>query len=547
MSAASSHLQILKASSIIGIASVINILVGMVRTKALAVLLGPAGVGLSGLYVTIMGLAGTLSGFGIGSSGVRQVAAAIGQGDDRAVSVARKVLWYANVVSGLLGALVLWLVREPVSEWVFGDASEATAVGLLGIGLILGSLGSSQTALLQGFRRIGDMAHAGILGAVIGSVIAVGCVAALGREGVLWFVIVNPAVNVLIAWRYAARLPRPQHAVSRADAIVELKSLVTLGFAFMATGLMGSGTSLLLRTLLTRELGLETVGQFQAASAISMQYIGFVLGAMGADYYPRLTAAIADRELANRLVNEQMEVALLLGGPVILAMLTFVPLVIDLLYAPSFRPAAATLSWQVMGDLLKIAQWPIGFIVLAQGAGSVFFWTQFSWNLAYLGLVWLLLPALGLLATGVSFLAVYIFTLGLVSFFAWRLNGFRWSGRNLRLLMGLLAAATLIQGSRHAPHLLEVAIGAAKAMTESPTLKPFATSLLEILRAFREAFQSIAEVMPLWPAAEGMTYTLGGVFSLAYFFYAVRHINRTMNIGSLVNRKLLSTVRRAGH
>ena len=44
-----SHRQILRSSFIIGGASVINILVGLLRIKVVAVLLGPAGVGLIGI------------------------------------------------------------------------------------------------------------------------------------------------------------------------------------------------------------------------------------------------------------------------------------------------------------------------------------------------------------------------------------------------------------------------------------------------------------------------------------------------------------------
>ena len=50
----SSHKQILRSSFIIGGASVINILVGLLRMKVVAVLLGPAGVGLIGILNNLM-------------------------------------------------------------------------------------------------------------------------------------------------------------------------------------------------------------------------------------------------------------------------------------------------------------------------------------------------------------------------------------------------------------------------------------------------------------------------------------------------------------
>ena len=69
--------------------------------------------------------------------------------------------------------------------------------------------------------------------------------------------------------------------------------------------------------MIQQKLSAESLGYFQAAWAISMTYIGFVLSAMGTDYYPRLTQTIHDRIKVNRLVNEQTEVAILLAGPVL--------------------------------------------------------------------------------------------------------------------------------------------------------------------------------------------------------------------------------------
>src|SRR5262245_23897861 len=56
--------QILKSSVLIGGSSVLNIGIGIVRTKAMAVLLGPAGFGLMGLYGSIADLAVSIAGMG---------------------------------------------------------------------------------------------------------------------------------------------------------------------------------------------------------------------------------------------------------------------------------------------------------------------------------------------------------------------------------------------------------------------------------------------------------------------------------------------------
>ena len=87
----SSYRQILRSTSIIGGSSVLNILIGLVRVKVLAVLLGPVGIGLAGLYTSIMGTATSVAGCGLGSSGVRQIAEA--GGEEQTLSRVRRALW----------------------------------------------------------------------------------------------------------------------------------------------------------------------------------------------------------------------------------------------------------------------------------------------------------------------------------------------------------------------------------------------------------------------------------------------------------------------
>ena len=81
MSREESYGQILRSSSIIGGANALNYVVRLIRIKVVAVLLGPTGVGLIGLYQSVISLLGTATGFGIKSSGVREVARAVGADD----------------------------------------------------------------------------------------------------------------------------------------------------------------------------------------------------------------------------------------------------------------------------------------------------------------------------------------------------------------------------------------------------------------------------------------------------------------------------------
>ena len=387
-------------------------------------------------------MASTLAGCGVGNSGVRQLAASSGEAET--LAIVRRALWLGNLVLGLAGMAILWLLREPVALWVFGDASHVSVVGWLGVGVLLTLIAGSQTALLQGLRRIGDLARVNVIGAFFSAIVGISLVYLLGQAGVIWFVLAAPAISVLVASYYAARLPRPQSPRDWQAIRQQWQAMLKLGIPFMAAGLLTLATQLAARSIILRELGLDASGYFQAAWAISMTYIGFVLGAMAADYYPRLTEAINDHPRVRKLVNEQTEMALLLVGPALLAMITFAPWVIHLLYAASFAPATDVLRWQMLGDILKVTSWPMGFILLAMGRGGVFIATEFIWNAAYLGAIVLGIQQWGLVVAGVGFwLAYLIYFLVMAAVAAW-LVGLKSDRRNWLHMMLLLMAGGLV-------------------------------------------------------------------------------------------------------
>jgi PST family polysaccharide transporter len=165
---------------------------------------------------------------------------------------------------------------------------------------------------------------------------------------------------------------------------------------------------------------------------------------MGADYYPRLTGVIQDREAATRLVNEQSEIALLLSAPVFIAMIGLTPWVIRLLYSPAFLPAVEVLRWQILGDVLKVAGWPLGFVTLAAGAGRTFFWLESGLILLLGGLIAAFCARFGLQVTGMAFLACYALYLPVVYRLAARRIGFSWRPQVIRLLLVILALCVLV-------------------------------------------------------------------------------------------------------
>ena len=425
--------QILKSSALIGGSSAVNVFFRIVRTKAMALILGPTGFGLLGLYDSIAELTRSLAGMGVKNSGVRQIAEAVGAGDTQRIARTVTTLRRVAFCSGGLGALLLMILCKPVSRLTFGDDKHAVAVAFLALAVFFNDVSDGQAALVQGMRRISDLARMSIWGAFYGTVLSIPIVFFLGESGVVPSLVCVAAMGILTSWWYARKIEVERVSSGLREVIAETSALLKLGLVFMASGLMAMGSFYLVRVIVLRKLDIEAVGFYSAAWGFGGLYVGFILQAMGADFYPRLTAVAKDNAECNHLVNEQAEVGLLIAGPGLLATLTFAPLVIQLFYSDKFGPAVEILRWICLGMMLRVTSWPMGFMLIAKGKGTLFFWSELASNLVYLGLVWLGVMMYRLPGAGMAFFGSYVvYWLG-IYLIVRRLSGFRWSTTNLRL------------------------------------------------------------------------------------------------------------------
>lgn len=400
----SSYRRILSSTSIIGGATLITIVIGILRTKILAVLGGPEGIGLLGVLTNVTGIVTTLAGLGLATSAVRDLAAA--EEPARKAEI-RRALWLGTIPLAILGAALLWLFREPIARLATDRGEHALLIGLSGIAVLLGVLGASQQAILQGLQRIRALGIVRIAGAVGATLLAVPAVWLLGAPGMVVAVIAVPLATLGAALFFRTpelprAAPRPLAKVAR-----DLRGMAALGAVMTVTGVVQLASLGFVRTLVVQEGSLAEAGLFQAVVAITSMNIALVLGAMSADFFPRLSAA-KDRAQGNEIVNTQLHVALLLAAPLIIAMVAGAPLVLSLLYSSQFSGAETMLRWQLIGDMLKIPGWAVGFVLLAKGDRKAYLFVELLFALALAGGAVLLVPRLGLEGAGIAYLLAYV-------------------------------------------------------------------------------------------------------------------------------------------
>jgi antigen flippase len=402
-----SYSRILRTSAITGGAAGINMLISMVSVKFGAVLLGPAGIGQLRVYQALLGFASTLCGFGIHGSAVQAIAKANSDGAPEELSAIILALRRSSWALGLLGWGALAALAWPVSQWAFEDYSHGPEIAVLGICLLLGSVSALQVATFQGFQRIGDLARINVTSAALSTGCSIAWFATLGQQAIVPSLITAAVISAVVPRIWRRRLPHVQmRQTDWAETVRKCMRLSGLGTAIMAAGLVTTLTGFLIPAIITRDLGVEAVGLYAAAWGISGLFANFILGAMGSDYLPRLSAVASDRAALNRLVNEQTEIGILLALPGLAATIGFAPQAIQFFYTEDFTGASTLLLWFSIGIFGRVTSWPLGFLLLARRDALLFVTSELVIGAVHVGLVLVCIRLWGLAGVGIAFFAL---------------------------------------------------------------------------------------------------------------------------------------------
>lgn len=404
----SSYRQIMKATSLFGGVQVFNIIISIIRSKFVAVWLGPAGMGIMGLLTSTIGIVGSLTNFGLGTSAVKDIAEAHGTEDQNriatVVSVFRRFVW----ITGLLGTLLAIILSPWLSQLTFGNKDYTLAFIWISITLLFNQLSSGQLVILQGMRQLKLLAKANLAGSALGLLVTLPLYYFCRIDGIVPGLIGTALITLLISWIYSRKINIKPAGVTRTQTFEEGKSMLRMGFLISLSGLLSVGASYVIRIFISRTGGVEQVGLYTAGFAIINTYVGLIFNAMGTDYYPRLSAVAYDNKLCKQTINQQVEVALLILAPILIIFLTFINWVVILLYSKQFIAVNDMIYWAALGMFFKAPSWSIGFIFLAKGASRLFFWNELAANFYVLIFNILGYHFWGLTGLGISFTIAYL-------------------------------------------------------------------------------------------------------------------------------------------
>lgn len=374
-----SYRQIMKSTSIFGGVQAFQIIIQIIRSKFIAILLGPNGMGIIGLFTTVLSLIGNLTGFGLGSSAIRNISEAIGNGNKQRISTVIKVLRRLVWITGLLGAIVTAVLSPYLSKITFGNNDYTYAFIWLSVTLLINQIFNGQKVLLRGTRNIKFLAKANLYGSVLGLILTVPLYYIWGVKGIVPGIIITSIISLLLSWNYSRKIIIEKNVtVSLEQTIFEGKSMLKMGFMISLSSLISIGVSYLVRIYISKNGGLDDVGLYNAGFTILNTYTGLIFTAMSTDYYPKLSAHAKNNEFCKQTINQQADIAILILAPILVIFIMFVHWFVVLLYSNKFVGINEMMRWAALGMFFRTLSWAISFLFLAKGVSKLYFWSELS-------------------------------------------------------------------------------------------------------------------------------------------------------------------------
>ena len=437
--------SIMKATSIFGGVQVFNILITLIRGKAVALLIGTAGMGLNGLLLSGLKLVQTLTSLGISESAVRDMSIAFGSGDETKLAttytVFRRWIWF----TAILGAVSSILFAPLLSRFAFGNDQYTSAFVWLSSTFIFGALSGGIYTVLRATRKISYLAQANIYGSIAGLLVTLPILYIWRLDGVLPSIIAAAAASYLISVYFRKKVNLEVVHLSLSETFKIGKPMAIMGLNLSMSALLGAASAFVVNAYISNSGSLSDLGLYSAGMSIMGGYVGMVFNAIGTDYFPRLSAVIHNEIEWRSIVNQQAELVLIILAIVLVFLVLTAPILIRILLSQEFLAARNFIIISALAIPIKGFVWVLGFIFLAQGDSKLFFMTELIANVYTLGLNVLFYFYFGLDGLGISMCIGYSISIILVGYIIYRKYGFIFNKQAFILLLaGLLPLACMI-------------------------------------------------------------------------------------------------------
>jgi len=413
----------MKSTSITGAVQVIRLLFGLIRNKMIALLFGPAGLGIWGLYLSFIEMMQSAVSLGLEKSAVKEIAE--NHNNIRKRNLAIQVSQYAVGAFSFICAAFVGLFASDISESLFGSADYKIGIWACSAVIFINAITAMLRAVLNGLSEIKELAISQLTGVLLGNIIVFVLLPFFEASAIpFYFLVISIAafIPVILCYR---RLGFTWVKLTLKESTATLSGLMKLGLAFWVSAFFMALTTYIINIFIKDEFSLAVVGVYQASWIISNLYIGVILSSMGVAFFPKVCKTIDDAVATKKVINDQIEFGLLISLPFVLLFYIFAPIFLMVLYSESFESGEPIIRWLMLGVIIRLLGFPFGYALMAKGKSLLYVVAQITFSAANYLLLILAVKYYGLDGLGVNYFMAYCLYAILIGLFCYTTLGYK--------------------------------------------------------------------------------------------------------------------------
>lgn len=407
-------MSLLKTSLLNGIAVCVRMGTGLVLNKIFAIHLGPGGFAAIGQLQNFISMVTTFAS-GAVNTGVTKYTAEYHDQPDRREQLFRTA-GTLTVAGSLVVGLLLIVFSGQMNRWLFGEKDYREVLVWLAICLLSISFNALLLAVLAGQKEVRRYVLANIASSLLGLVASGTLAWMLGLRGALIALSLGQAMALLatvflcrgLNWcRWSAfwgKVDRP--------TVNNLSRFVVMA---LVAAILAPATQILIRSDLIGTSDAAYAGYWDAMNKISTMYLTLMTTTLSLYYLPRISEISDDSTLRVEIWNA-FKLIFPATASISLVIYTLREPIVGVLFSRDFHPMAQLFGWQMVGDVIKISSWLLGYVLIGKAMMKLFIFTEVFFSATLYGLTYWFTREFGF--TGVAmayalnyalyFVAVYI-------------------------------------------------------------------------------------------------------------------------------------------
>ena len=400
-------MSLIKTSFMNAFAVVVKLISSLILNKILAVYVGPAGYAATGQFQNAVSIVTSLAG-GVLANGVTKATAQHFDDEAKQHAVWKTAIQF-SLIASLVTGISLLFIGDWLSEWLLHRTDISSLFIWLALALPAMAANNLLIAIINGKKEVGVLVAANIIGSISNILVTGLLTISFGLIGALAAFTINPAVALFSTAILATRFQwfKVGNLWGGVDRLA-LRELSGFGLMGLTSALTLPVSYMLVRDHLAKEFGLPAAGYWQASWGISGIYLMLVTTTLSVYYLPRLAEIRTSQELKVELIKVYSFVLpiVVLGAVTIFILRDFI---IHALFTQDFLPMRELFSWQLMGDVVKIGSWILGYVLVGRAMVGFFVITEIVFSALFVLMTWFFVDLYGLVGVSMAYAANYCF------------------------------------------------------------------------------------------------------------------------------------------